>query len=210
MKHKVLLIISLIFVFSLAVSCICFSFTKSQLETVQGKYVSVKEKSNNTIVDADAEINKLKKQLEGAKENNRRLASAQDVNQIAEEYYFSRYSFNRSPKDNKQRIINGIRSVSTKSFRSALEIELSKSSGNGNVSEDFKHSCSVKSLFVTDIYTKRNNNLGKNAKIYMLNVYALLRLNDNYDAVSVLTLTLSGEKWKISDERIVATEFDDF
>jgi hypothetical protein len=210
MKHKVLLIISLIFVFSLAVSCICFSFTKSQLDTVQDEYISVKEKGSNTVMDADAEINKLKKQLEGAKENNRRLASAQDVNQIVEEYYFSRYSFNGSPKDNKQRIINGIRSISTKSFRSDLEIELSKSSGNGNVSEDFKHSCSVKSLFVTDIYTKRNNNLGKKAKIYMLNVYALLRLNDNYDAVSVLTLTLSGEKWKISDERIVATEFDDF
>lgn len=210
MKHKVLLIISLIFVFSLAVSCICFSFTKSQLETVQDEYVSVKEKGSNTVMDANAEINKLKKQLEGAKENNRRLASAQDVNQIAEEYYFSRYSFNGSPKDNKQRIINEIRNISAKAFRCALEIELSKSSGNGNVSEDFKHSCSVKSLFVTDIYTKRNNNLGKNAKIYMLNVYALLRLNDNYDAVSVLTLTLSGEKWKISDERIVATEFDDF
>ena len=43
-----------------------------------------------------------------------------------------------------------------------------------------------------------------------LDIYARLRLNDKYDAVSVLTFTLIQNEWRISDERIVATQFEEF
>lgn len=210
MKHKVLFIISLISVFSLAVSCVCFSYTKYQLDSAQDEYASIKEKNKHIITDVDAEIVKLKEQSSNAAENYKRIFSAKGVNQIADDYYYSRYSFNGSPEANKQRILNEVRNISTKTFHDALEIELSKSGGNGNVSENFKHTCSVKSIFITDVYTKDNNNLGKNSKIYILDVYAKLRLNDSYEAVSVLTFALNSEKWKIMDERIIATKFDNF
>ena len=210
MKHKVLFIISLISIISLALSCVCFSYTKYQLDTSQDEYVSIKEKNKHIITDVDAEIVNLKEQSSNAAENYKRISSAKGVNQIAEDYYYSRYSFNGSPVANKQRIINEVMDISTKTFRDALELELSKSGGNGNVSESFKHTCSVKSIFVTDIYTKDNNNLGKNSKIYMLYVYAKLRLNNSYEAISVLTFALNSEKWKIMDERIIATKFDNF
>ena len=186
----------------------CFSYTKYQLDTAQDEYVSIKEKNKHIITNVDAEIVKLKEQSSNADENYKRLSSAKGVDQIAEDYYYSRYSFNGSPEANKQRIINEVRNISTKTFRDALKLELSRSGGNGNVSESFKHTCSVKSIFVTDIYTKDNNNLGKKSKIYMLDIYAKLRLNDSYEAVSVLTFTLYSEKWKVMDERIIATKFE--
>ena len=210
MKHKVLFIISLISIISLALSCVCFSYTKYQLDTSQDEYVSIKEKNKHIITDVDAEIVKLKEQNSNAAENYKRISSAKGVDQIAEDYYYSRYSFNGSPEANKQRIINEVRNISTMTFRDTLKLELSKSGGNGNVSEDFKHTCSVKSIFITDVYTKDNNNLGKNSKIYMLDVYAKLRINNSYEAISVLTFALNSEKWKIMDERIIATIFDNF
>ena len=208
MKHKVLFIVGIISVFALTISSVSFTVTKTQLETVRDEYSTIKEKNKEIITDVDAEILRLKKQRDSANADYKRASSAQSVSKKAADYYNSRYEFNGSPKDNKSRIINEIRDYTTKQFRDDLAIALSKSGGNGNVSEDFRHTCSVKSLFLSEIYIKRNNNLGKKLDVYLFDVYARLWLNDNYEAVSVLTFTLKSEKWEIADERIVATRFE--
>lgn len=210
MKHKFLFVVSIIPVLALVISSVSFTITKTQLETAQDEYISIKEKNKEIITDVDSEILRLKNQRNRADADYERASSAQGVSKTAADYYHSRYEFNGSPQDNKSRIINEIRDYTTKQFRDDLEIELAKSGGNGHVSEDFRHSCSIKSLFVSEIYKKSNKNLGKKSEIYLLDVYARLWLNDSYDAVSVLTFTLKSEKWKIADERIVATRFEEY
>ena len=208
MKHKVLFVVSIISVFALVISSVSFTITNAQLETAYDEYISIKEKNKEIVTDVDSEINMLKQQRDIANQDYKRIVSAQRVYQIAADYYSIRYVFNGSPRDNKQKIINRIKEFTTKEFRDDLKIKLSKSGGNGNVSEDFSHNCFVESLFSSDIYQKNNDNLGKKAKINMLDVYARIRLNDKYDAISVLTFTLIQNEWRISDERIVATRFE--
>lgn len=208
MKHKILFILSIISVLALVVSSVSFSITKSHLEASQNQYITIKEKNKELATDVDAEILRLKSQRDSAYADFERVSSAQAVSKIAADYYYSRYEFNGSPKDNKRRIISDIKSYTTKQFRDNLEGELSRTGGNGNVSEDFKHTCSIESLFVSEPYKKSNDNLGKTTEIYLVNVYARLLLNNSYEAVSVLTFTIKDKKWQIADERIVATRFE--
>jgi hypothetical protein len=210
MKHKLLFIVSIISVLALVVSSVSFSITKSKLEASQDEYITIKEKNKELVTDVDAEILRLKNQRDSANDKYERVSTAQAVSQIAADYYYCRYEFNGSPKDNKRRIISDIKSCATKQFRDNLEGELSRTGGNGNVSENFKHTCSVESLFVSEPYKKSNDNLGKTTEIYLVNVYARLLLNNSYEAVSVLTFTMNDKKWKIADERIVATRFDEY
>jgi hypothetical protein len=210
MKHKLLFILSIISVLALVVSSVNFSITKSKLEASQDEYITIKEKNKELVTDVDAEILRLKNQRDRANAKYKRISSAQAVSPIAADYYYCRYEFNGSPKDNKCRIISDIKSYTTKQFQDNLETELSRTAGNGNVSEIFRHSCLIESLFVSDIYQKNNDNLGKQSKINMLDVYARLRLNDKYDAISVLTFTFIQNEWRIMDERIVAMRFEEF
>ncbi len=202
--------VSIISVLALVVSSVSFSITKSQLEASQDEYITIKEKNKELVTDVDAEILGLKNQRDSANADYERLSSAQAVFKIAADYYYSRYEFDGSPKGNKRIVISDIKSYTTKQFRDNLEGELSRTGGNGNVSEDFKHTCSIESLFVSEPYKKRNNNFGKKVEVYLVDSYARLRLNNSYEAVSVLTFTMKDKKWQIADERIVATRFESF
>ena len=200
--------VSIISVLALAVSSVSFSITKSHLEASQNQYITIKEKNKELATDVDAEILRLKSQRDSANADYERFSSAQAVSKIAVDYYYSRYEFDGSPKDNKRRIISGIKSYTTKQFRDNLEGELSRTAGNGNVSEDFKHTFFVESLFLSEPYKKTNNNFGKKVEVYLVDSYARLRLNNSYEAVSALTFTMKDKKWQIADERIVATRFE--
>lgn len=210
MKHKTLFMVSIISVLALVVSSVSFSITKSKLESSRDQYITINEKNKELATDVDAEILRLKSQRDSAYADFERLSSAQAVSKIAADYYYSRYEFDGSPKDNKRIVISDIKSYTTKQFRDNLEGELSRTGGNGNVSEDFKHTCSVESLFVSEPYKKTNNNFGKKVAVYLVDAYARLWLNNNYEAVSVLTFTMKDKKWQIADERIVATRFESF
>lgn len=210
MKHKILFTVSIISVLALVVSSVSFSITKSKLEASQDEYITIKEKNKELVTNVDAEILRLKNQRDSANANYERVSSAQAVSKIAADYYYSRYEFDGSPRDNKRRIISDIKSYTTKQFRDNLENELSRTGGNGNVFEDFKHTCLVESLFVSEPYKKSNNNFGRKVAVYLVDSYARLRLNNSYEAVSVLTFTMKDKKWQIADERIVATRFESF
>ena len=160
MKHKTLFMVSIISVLALVVSSVSFSITKSKLESSRDQYITINEKNKELATDVDAEILRLKSQRDSAYADFERLSSAQAVSKIAADYYYSRYEFDGSPKDNKRIVISDIKSYTTKQFRDNLEGELSRTGGNGNVSEDFTHTCSVESLFVSEQYTQTNNNLG--------------------------------------------------
>lgn len=208
MKHKILFILSIISVLALVVSSVSFSITKSHLEASRNEYITIKEENKELVTDVNAEILRLKNQRDSANADYERISSAQAVSQIATDYFCSRYEFNGSSKDNKRRIISDIKDYTTNQFQESLEIELSRTGGNGNVSEDFKHTCSVESLFASEPYKKTNNNFGKKVAVYLVDAYARLRLNNSYEAVSVLTFTMKDKKWQIIDERIVATRFE--
>ena len=210
MSNKVLFVISVIMVFVMALSCIGFTIYQNQVAGLQEEYQTLKER-NDDAIDAPSEINSLYNQRDTLKEEYERLLSTKDIRGKAESYLKNRYSFNGSQKDNKNNIISSVSKLITESHKTNLESELSKSIGNGNVSDNFRHTCEIRSVFVSDIYEyKSKNGVKSNSKVYMINVYARIYLNETYEAYSVITFTRDKTTWKIANESLAATRFEEF
>lgn len=221
-KHKILLSLSCFFLVLLIVFGIVFTNVNNELNdtTVLYKEMKSQQKNKEKSVYNNNDLKQLKDQLNQLKFEYNLLSSIEnEAEKTAKEYIMARYCFDGSPVDNKDKIIDSVSDIITDSFKDTLTSTLSQSAaGNGFVSEDFKHTCKIISMFSSEIKEIGPSDEKDSEKYYkpsyMVDIYAKIEVNDTYTGICDVTLK-KGENaedcWKVEYEYIVATLFkEDF
>lgn len=218
-KHKILLLLSCISLVLMMISGVMWTNESMRLENSQSAYkilIENKKNANKSIYNS-TDIDELKEKLNNIKNEYSLLCfTDNEAVETAKKYITIRYQFDGSPKDNKNKIVNGLYDIVTDDFRERISDDLSRTAaGNGFVSDDFKHTCKILNIYVTNGYEVGPSNDYKAAEkyepVYNKDVYAKLHINNSYTAICKLTLTKDNKEnscWKVDYEYLPAMRFD--